>query len=122
MKKCYDKHLRHTNFNIGDAVWYYNPQRKVGICPKLQRPWKGPFTVTKKLNDVLYRIQFNQRSKAKIVHHDRLKIYNSRHKPTWFNMTEVKTSLKNFLWGQTDVEINYKVSKVRRLLPVTLDF
>jgi hypothetical protein len=35
MKKCYDKNLSHTNFNVGDAVWYYNPQRKVGICPKL---------------------------------------------------------------------------------------
>ena len=42
MKKCYDKNLSHTNFNVGDAVWYYNPQRKVGICPKYKDPGKDP--------------------------------------------------------------------------------
>ena len=74
---------------MGDAVWYYDPQRKVGVCPKLQRPWKGPFTVTKKLNDVLFRIQLNPRCKPKIVHHDRLKPYRKEQKPTWFKISEV---------------------------------
>ena len=30
--------MHKTPYKIGDAVWYYNPKRKVGFNPKLQRP------------------------------------------------------------------------------------
>ena len=57
MKQRYDLSLRCPQLKAGDAVWLHNPQRKKGLSPKLQRPWEGPFTVTKRFNDLVYRIQ-----------------------------------------------------------------
>ena len=36
---------------------------------------KGPFLVTERINDVIYRIKRSPRAKPKVVHHDRLKLY-----------------------------------------------
>lgn len=33
-----------------------NPSRRKEKLPKLQRSWKGPYVVIKRLNDVVYRI------------------------------------------------------------------
>ena len=48
------------------------------------RAWEGPYTVTKAINDVVYRIQFTPRSKPKVVHHNRLWKYTGDNKPNWF--------------------------------------
>ena len=32
---------------MGYAVWLHNPQRKKGLCPKLQWTFEGPYLVTK---------------------------------------------------------------------------
>ncbi|CAG2215826.1 unnamed protein product [Mytilus edulis] len=73
MKKCHDRNVNHISYEVGDAVWLYEPRRKVGFCPKLYRPWNGPFIITKKLNDVIYRIQKGPKNKPKVIHHNRLK-------------------------------------------------
>ena len=52
----------------GDAVWLHNPQRKKRLTPKLQRPWQGPYIITKKINDLVYRIQLGPKTKPKVVH------------------------------------------------------
>ena len=65
-------------FNIGDRVWLFTPKRKKGVSPKLQRNWDGPFVILKKVNDVTFRIQKSPRSKPKVVHHDRLKLYTGK--------------------------------------------
>ncbi|KAL5018859.1 hypothetical protein ScPMuIL_004581, partial [Solemya velum] len=75
MKKNYDHKVIHNQYNKGDLVWYYNPQREVGKNPKLQKPWVGPCGILEKLNDILYRIKPGPGSKTKVVHHDRLKPY-----------------------------------------------
>ncbi|CAG2219664.1 unnamed protein product [Mytilus edulis] len=85
MKRNYDHNIHLKLFNPGDPVWYYQYQRKVGVNPKFQRPWHGPFVVTHRLNDVLYRIQLGPRMKPKVVHHDKLKPYLGDHGPTWFS-------------------------------------
>ena len=72
MKKQYDLKVNLHDYTVGDRVWYYNPQRKVGISGKLVRPWTGPYVLKSKLNDVLYRIQDGTK-KPKVVHHDKLK-------------------------------------------------
>ena len=48
------------------------------------RAWEGPYTVTKAINDVVYRIQLTPRSKPKVVHHNRLWEYTGDNKPNWF--------------------------------------
>jgi len=88
MKKIYDHKIHKNQFNVGDAVWYYQYHRKVGLNPKLQRPWHGPYVVVKRLNDVLYRIKLSSKAKAKVVHHDKLKPYVGDNQPPWFTIAE----------------------------------
>ena len=78
-QKCYyDRKANGKSYNSGDLVWLHEPTRKLGRCPKLQRYWKGPFTVLQKINDLLYRIQWSPKTKPKVVHFDRLKEYRNR--------------------------------------------
>jgi hypothetical protein len=84
MKKTYDHKIHKKLHNSGDPVWYYQYQRKVGLNPKLLRPWHGPFVIIERLNDVMYRIKLSSKSKPKIVHYDKLKHYVDEYRPTWF--------------------------------------
>jgi hypothetical protein len=84
MKRRYDSKSCSHSYNIGDNVWLFSPTRVKGRCPKLQRPWVGPFTVTHKISDILFRIQKSIHSKPKVVHHDRLKPYLGDNVSTWF--------------------------------------
>ena len=83
MKRLYDRSTNFHKYNPGDAVWLYNPVRTKGLNPKLQRPWQGPFVVTERINDVIYRIRKSPRAKPKVVHHDRLKMYVGEQEPSW---------------------------------------
>lgn len=85
MKRKYDIKTHTIPYKVGDAVWYYNPKRKVGFNPKLQRPWKGPMIVTECLNDILFRIKSGPRANPFVVHHDKLRPYLGEDKPTWFD-------------------------------------
>lgn len=76
MKSRYDLKVNSAGFSENDFVWLYNPKRVKGKSPKLQSDWEGPFKVIKKLNDVVYRIQKNAKAKMKVVHIDRMAIYN----------------------------------------------
>ena len=60
-----------------------NPRRKKGRTPKLQRPWEGPYLVTSRLDDLVYRIQKGPRSKSMVVHVDRLKKYQGNSFDNW---------------------------------------
>ena len=73
MKRRYDVKLHKLHYDVGDAVWYYNPKRKVGFNQKLQRPWKGPMVVVDRLNEVLFRIQSGPKAKPMVVHHDKFR-------------------------------------------------
>ena len=75
-KARYDLKASERLFNPGDAVWLYNPQRKKGVCPKLTCPWKGPYVVIDRINDVVYRIRQGPRSKPSVMHKDRMKPYH----------------------------------------------
>ena len=78
MKRKYDLKSNLREFNIDDSVWVYDPIRKVGVNPKLQRPWKGPFKVVEKSSDILYMVKQSPRHKPRIVHHDKLRMYKGR--------------------------------------------
>ena len=77
-KRYYDRRANGRPYNNGDLVWLYEPNRKPGMCKKLQRYWKGPFTILQKINDLLYRIQRSPKTKSRVVHFDRLKEYRKR--------------------------------------------
>ncbi|GBM54890.1 hypothetical protein AVEN_158322-1 [Araneus ventricosus] len=55
MKTRYESKATDHHFKEGDLVWMYNPKRRRGPSPKLQQNWEGPYTIVKKLNDIVYR-------------------------------------------------------------------
>ena len=88
MKNYYDLRADDVTFAEGDAVWLHNPRKKVGHSPKLMRSWEGPYTIIKVINDVVCRIKLTTRSKAKVVHRNRLWKYAGENPPTWFSSTK----------------------------------
>ena len=73
-KKNYDRNWNSCAFKVGDSVWLSQVKRKIGVSSKLSPMWHGPYLVHDKINDVLYKIKRNRRSKFKIVHVDHLKL------------------------------------------------
>ncbi|KAK3907342.1 50S ribosomal protein L9 [Frankliniella fusca] len=64
-------HFLRRWYSEGDIVWFLNPRRRVGVNPKLQRPWEHGWRVAKVLNDVTVRIE-RPGCKTRVVHVDRL--------------------------------------------------
>ena len=103
-KRYYDHLAQQRSFKRGDAVWLHNLKRKKGLCPKLQRPWDGPYIVTKCIDDLIYQIQKGARGKPRVVHTDRLKRYEGADVPDWFQdvpeeHTRVAEGADSNLWG-----------------------
>ena len=72
----YDVRAKPPNLKVGDTVWLYNPPRRPRFSPKLQTDWEGPNTVVELVNDVVVQIRKNTpRARIKIVHADRLQLY-----------------------------------------------
>lgn len=72
VKTWYDRGARQISFKEGQKVWLFNPQRRKGKAPKLQSNWEGPYTIVKKLSDVVFCIRKTLRHRKKVVHADRL--------------------------------------------------
>ncbi|GBM09461.1 Retrovirus-related Pol polyprotein from transposon 412, partial [Araneus ventricosus] len=77
MKTRYESRATDHHFKEGDLVWMYNPKRRRGLSPKLQQNWEGPYTIVKKLNDVVYRVQRSPNAKPKVIHINRLAPYRA---------------------------------------------
>ena len=58
-KDYYDVKEKDTTYNVGDKVWLHVPFVKKGKNLKLSQPWQGPYTIVKKISDVVYRIEKN---------------------------------------------------------------
>ena len=72
MKDHYDIRAEKGGYQPGDLVWLYNPQKRRGLSPKLQRNWEGPYEIMKRINDVVYRIRKTPNGKPRVVHFNRL--------------------------------------------------
>ena len=83
MKTKYDIEASANRFEPGTAVWLHSPAVKKGFSPKLARPWTGPYLVTKRINDLVYRIQLHARSKPRVVPRNRLRIYQGLNAPSF---------------------------------------
>ena len=75
MRHMYDGKTMLNKYVPGDYVWYLKETRKIGVCVKLQRPYGGPYLVVKKINELDYIIQMNEKGSTRLVHHDKLKPY-----------------------------------------------
>ena len=72
-KRLYDAKVKGKPYAVGDRVWLYHFVRKIGLNPKLQSHWKGPYVVIKRISDSVYRIKHLQTGYRTVVHFDRLK-------------------------------------------------
>ena len=84
-KRHYDLRARKRSFTVGQPVWLYNPVRRVGVCSKLTCNWKGPFIITRKLDDTTYLVKTGDKLKPKVYHIDRLLPYKGNNIPLWFS-------------------------------------
>jgi hypothetical protein len=83
-KRHYDIKAKKRSFSVGQAVWLYNPIRRIGVCSKLTCKWKGPYVITRKLDDITYLVKNGLKLKPKVYHIDRLIPYKGNHIPSWF--------------------------------------
>ena len=78
-KRQYDHRSKEIGFSEGDLVWYYCPARKKGLSPKLQKNWSGPYSVTRRISDILYEIKRSPpRTRSVVVHCDKLRKYSNQ--------------------------------------------
>ncbi|GBN20329.1 hypothetical protein AVEN_131312-1 [Araneus ventricosus] len=64
MKTRYNFRATGHHFKEGDLVWMYNPKRRRNLSPKLQQNWEGPYTIVKKLSDVIYKVNVQRQAKS----------------------------------------------------------
>ncbi|XP_059380006.1 uncharacterized protein LOC132115604 [Carassius carassius] len=79
-KRQYDKNACHTQYKVGNAVWYLikGTSHVKNKVKKFLPSYERPYFVMGHLDDLVYRIQKGPRAKVKVVHHDQLKCYRSR--------------------------------------------
>ena len=75
-KFYYDKFHQDIRYQPGEKVMLYWPVPKRGLSYKLLPKWDGPYTITKQLGNVTYRIEKEGRSLA--VHVQRLRRFTPR--------------------------------------------
>jgi hypothetical protein len=83
-KRYYDTKSRKRFFTIRQPVWLHDPTTRRGVCHKLSPNWKGPYIITKKINDLLYLVKKSPKQTPKACHIDRLLPYRGQNFPKWF--------------------------------------
>ncbi|GBM07029.1 hypothetical protein AVEN_72693-1 [Araneus ventricosus] len=118
MKTRYDSGATGHHFKEGDQVWMYNPKRRRGLCPKLQQNWEGPYTIVKKLNDVIYRVQRSPNAKpkqivcdAKMIRRDLFPLRIARQYQTDSSVLQLRASVDGR--GRAVVNFNEGIFKQR---------
>ena len=72
-KEVFDVRAQCQYYAEGELVWVRSNARRKGICPKLQRRFKGPYRVVERLTDVLYLLKLVDGGAEMTVHFNRLK-------------------------------------------------
>ena len=87
-KRDYDLKLKVTAYEIGDLVYVLDSARKIGISPKSQPVWKGPYVISKVISPILFEV--TDKRKSFVLHHDRLKPCEDRFVPLWLRRKRSK--------------------------------
>ncbi|PNF31833.1 hypothetical protein B7P43_G09257, partial [Cryptotermes secundus] len=116
MNSMFDKLANSAGYHEGDNVWLYRPARRKGTSPKLQSSLEGFYNVLNRINDVVYRIQENLRSRMLVVHLDRLALImelletRNHKKEAGVAVGERKTGRKE-IPSQTRRRCKYRIGK-----------
>jgi hypothetical protein len=87
-KQRYDLRAKPRRFEIKEMVFLYNPAVKKGLTRKFNRPWHGPYQITKRISELNYEIT-DRNGKKQVVHVNRLK--RAHNVDPWTPLTKPKT-------------------------------
>ena len=87
-KKRYDLAAQKRKFEKGDLVWVHETVPKPGLTQKLAPLWKGPYLITKRIDDLVYMVKRGADLPSKAHHIDRLMKYRGNRKPKWCQITQ----------------------------------
>ena len=82
-KRRYDACVRSVKFNVGELCYFYSPRLFGGRGRKFHNQTTGPWKIIRKVNDVNYSIQKTPKSKATIVHVDKIMKYFGKVPKCW---------------------------------------
>ncbi|CAC5372596.1 unnamed protein product [Mytilus coruscus] len=82
LKQNSEYQKRYYDLKAGQAVWLYDASKRKGICHKLASKWKGPYVVTRKIDDITYLVKRSKKQPGKVHQIDRLLLYQGRNPPT----------------------------------------
>lgn len=74
-KRNYDTRRNFKFYQQGDLVLLYYNVRKPGVSSKLASPWVGPYQISSRVDDWVYRLALPG-GRVKYVHHDQLKPFH----------------------------------------------
>ena len=76
-KRFYDRGTEEVSFEIGEKCWLRNMQKRIGQCPKMTKPYTGPYFIVQKRAKGSYkpRHAITDVPLANPVHVNRLKKY-----------------------------------------------
>uniref|UniRef100_A0A1B6F786 Integrase catalytic domain-containing protein n=1 Tax=Cuerna arida TaxID=1464854 RepID=A0A1B6F786_9HEMI len=79
-KKYFDRDKTHLDLNPGDEVLVHFPKDHTKKYSKFQTPFRGPFVVKKKINEVTYAVEIYHRGKLteQPIHVARMKLFYKR--------------------------------------------
>jgi hypothetical protein len=77
-KRYHDQNVVKKNFEEGDKVLVYFPQRGIGKSAKLMSFWYDPYIIVKQHSDVTFKIRKEKETKTMVVHVDRLRPYGTQ--------------------------------------------
>ena len=66
--------LSFETYKIGDQVFVYFPVKKVGMSAKFTSFWRGPFKITGKLSDIVYKVNCGYNGTEQNIHCDRIRL------------------------------------------------
>jgi hypothetical protein len=89
-KRHYDTNARQRNYYAGQCVWLHDPTRHKGVCSKLINKWKGPYLITKVLDDIVCLVKRSKLMKPKAYHIDRLWPYSGVNVPLWITREKAR--------------------------------
>ena len=95
-KANYDRKTTEFTFNVGDRVYLASKMKKIGLSPKLQCKWLGPYTVVGRKGEVDYVIQADDKpNKLVVCHQSRLKPCFTDKSPIIKKRRAIKKQIEN---------------------------
>jgi len=90
-KKRYDMRVRPVQYQVGDMVWYHCPRKRMGLSPKWQKLYSGPYMITH-VGLVNVRIQRSSKSKEFTTHMDKIKHCHTKGYKPWLSQDQEESS------------------------------